>query len=364
MGTEARKAQAERSAKDDYQGGGLYTRKGGVYWADVTAGGKRYRRSLGTTDRRKAEERIEAFRAGIKSGNDVNFEARTLATAIEPFLSDHVRNLKPKTQKMYKYSLQSLLEHMPNRALEAYNKADLLAYENAMRDRGAHSQTIINYLRVFSSLMEYAVMRGWAESNPCQGYIKARRRSGLKGSASRKRYLSGEEEKRLLECALAFDAETRAGRPAARMYPRIVFAIATGLRDDEQRSLLWSDIDMRAKELTVREEVGKSGERKVPLTGAAIDVLKAQRKLAEDPEYVFPSVAGGKADNFKKAWRRVRGMAGLDDVRWHDLRRTCGCRLLERGFTIFEVQKWLGHASVTQTEAAYAFLEFEKLKGR
>ncbi len=54
--------------------------------------------------------------------------------------------------------------------------------------------------------------------------------------------------------------------------------------------------------------------------------------------------------------------AGLPRIAWHDLRRTCGSRLLQdRGLTMDEVAKWLGHSSVRVTERHYAFLRVEHL---
>jgi len=54
--------------------------------------------------------------------------------------------------------------------------------------------------------------------------------------------------------------------------------------------------------------------------------------------------------------------AGIVDLRWHDLRRTCGCRLLQdHGLSIEKVSKWLGHSSTAITERAYAFLNVEQL---
>jgi integrase len=50
-------------------------------------------------------------------------------------------------------------------------------------------------------------------------------------------------------------------------------------------------------------------------------------------------------------------LSDIEPLSWHDLRRTCGCRLLQdyqrsRG----QVSKWLGHASISVTERNYAFL--------
>jgi integrase len=59
---------------------------------------------------------------------------------------------------------------------------------------------------------------------------------------------------------------------------------------------------------------------------------------------------------FKAAVRR----AGIAHLQWHDLRRTAGCRWLQRdGKNIMEVSMLLGHSSVQVTEQRYAFLESE-----
>ena len=52
----------------------------------------------------------------------------------------------------------------------------------------------------------------------------------------------------------------------------------------------------------------------------------------------------------------------MEHVEWHDLRRTCGCRLLQdRKFAMEEVSKWLGHSSTKVTEQHYAFLHIDQL---
>ena len=62
---------------------------------------------------------------------------------------------------------------------------------------------------------------------------------------------------------------------------------------------------------------------------------------------------------FKATCRR----AGISDLRWHDLRRSCGCRLVQdHGLSFGEVKEWLGHKSIVVTERAYAFLNMQKVK--
>ena len=64
-------------------------------------------------------------------------------------------------------------------------------------------------------------------------------------------------------------------------------------------------------------------------------------------------------------WRPVKNaarLAGIPNLTVHDLRRTCGCRLLQDwGFPIGHVSKWLGHATISVTERHYAFLRVDDL---
>ena len=63
-----------------------------------------------------------------------------------------------------------------------------------------------------------------------------------------------------------------------------------------------------------------------------------------------------------KGMKAARRRAGLKALRWHDLRRTCGCRLLQdHAMSMEGVKEWLGHSTVVVTERTYAFLEIEHL---
>jgi integrase len=78
--------------------------------------------------------------------------------------------------------------------------------------------------------------------------------------------------------------------------------------------------------------------------------------------YVFCHANGDRFGHMDKGMKAARRRAGLNALRWHDLRRTCGCRLLQdHGLSMEGVKEWLGHHSVTVTEKAYAFLEIEDL---
>jgi integrase len=52
----------------------------------------------------------------------------------------------------------------------------------------------------------------------------------------------------------------------------------------------------------------------------------------------------------QKAWENARRRAGLEDLTFHDLRRTFGTRLLEAGVDIVTISKLYGHSSISVTQ--------------
>src|SRR5690606_8834404 len=64
--------------------------------------------------------------------------------------------------------------------------------------------------------------------------------------------------------------------------------------------------------------------------------------------------------NIFHAWNRVRKQAGIEDVRLHDLRHSYASFLVNKGRSIYEVQKILGHSNVKTTQR-YAHLSNDTL---
>ncbi len=59
--------------------------------------------------------------------------------------------------------------------------------------------------------------------------------------------------------------------------------------------------------------------------------------------------------DLKHAFTRARTIAGLDDVRFHDLRHTFASRLVQGGVPLFEVMHLTGHKSLSMVQR-YAHL--------
>lgn len=138
--------------------------------------------------------------------------------------------------------------------------------------------------------------------------------------------------------------------------------ILTGARSSEARLARWRDIDLQKMIWTV--PLSKSGRsRRIVLSSATLQVLaqiKARTQQLDLPvqqdSYLFLNPRFNKPyTSFHLAWDRARKRLGMKDVRIHDLRHTYASLLINRGASIYEVQKLLGHYHISMTER-YAHL--------
>jgi len=175
------------------------------------------------------------------------------------------------------------------------------------------------------------------------------------------RYLTTEEAERL---KAALEASTH---PLLKFF--VVFLLVTGARRGEALGAKWSDIDLSRG--VWRVPLAKSGKaRHIVLSDSAIDCLVAlKKKCASAPNsavrnspYLFPSWRTGKliTSSLYARWHAARKKAGLEDLRLHDLRHSFASALVNNGVPLFEVQKLLGHASISTTER-YAHLQPQRL---
>lgn len=160
----------------------------------------------------------------------------------------------------------------------------------------------------------------------------------------RKRFLSVDEAKRLLN-AMA---------PDFRRLSR--GALYTGLRLGELLSLKVADI----VDGQVYVQHSKSGKgRAVPLSQEGIDffdTLTAGRS-GEDPMFLRENGTYWKPMPVSRSMRTACKAADVKPTAtFHDLRRTYGSLLLNRGADAEVVQELLGHADLRMTRRAYAHL--------
>jgi integrase len=135
----------------------------------------------------------------------------------------------------------------------------------------------------------------------------------------------------------------------------ILFAVATGMRRAEVLNCQWRNLDLGRRVVHIQSTPSfrvKCGKRRtVPLCEVVVQML-AKRAWSSGEEYVF-SLNGQKLSpwfvthRFKK-YVQLSGLNGR--LHFHSLRHTFASWLVKDGVSIYEVQKLLGHSSVSTTE--------------
>ena len=318
-------------------------RRGDTWWVRFRTQGRHIRQSAHTSSRREAEAFERKLRAHYEKIARGDTPRRTFDEMMARFVSEHLPTLKPSGEARYTKSLRLLQPHFDGLYLDQITRAKLADFVAYRRREGVSPSTIRRDLSCLSSAFTLAISWEWADANP----VKAMDKRSVKVSPPRTRYLSEDEYRALLVAAPGY------------LRPMIIVAVHTGLRLEEQLSMTRRQIDWQRKEVHV--PVTKTDTpRTVPLSDEALDALRSLTTHLHS-EYVFWH---GDGRRYLRVTRGLAGAckrAGINDLRWHDLRRTCGSWLLQSGVDIFTVSRWLGHKNVSVTERAYAFLDTEAL---
>lgn len=181
--------------------------------------------------------------------------------------------------------------------------------------------------RIFSLAVEYEVLF----YNPCQ------RVKPLRADNQRIRYLTEDEEKRLL-IQLKDNELTK---------NIVIFAINTGMRRGEIFNLTWFDADLNRNILNVRQtKTGK--DRVIPMNDKVQMMLEA---IPKKNEFVFTSPrTNGKLIDLKKGFRKAVEEAKIFNLHFHDLRHTFATRLADAGVPLSVIAELLGHSDIRMTK--------------
>jgi len=175
--------------------------------------------------------------------------------------------------------------------------------------------------------------------NPLQGIRKP------KENPQRDRRLDGEELKRLL---------VSCGDSANHWFcPLVITAIETAMRRGELLGLEWQHVDLDKR--TAYLPITKNGtSRTIPLSLKAIETL--QHLPRDISGRVFPL----SATALRGLWARACKRAGIEDLRFHDLRHEATSRFFEKGLNVMEVAAITGHKDLRMLQR-YTHLRAEDL---
>ena len=147
--------------------------------------------------------------------------------------------------------------------------------------------------------------------------------------------------------------------------------------------LKWDSVDFSANTLTIKHTVSKvtktvekdktknaSSHRSFPLVPDIKELLldlqerEAKNRAEFGKEYIsndyIPKWDDGRPfspDFVTKKFQKLLKANSLPRIRFHELRHSCASILINMGFTLKDVQEWLGHSDITITANIYSHLD-------
>ena len=295
-----------------------------VSWNDQD--GKRIRRSTGVADRKLAEGLAAKW---VKDGfMEEHFGKKPevpFSEALLRYAKTHKRDHPHTFERVTRYRLKHFQERFGGFMLSDFTLAVVQEYMDE-RFETVSRGTVQKDAAILKAILNKAHREGLTDTPP--------RFPKFKALKHRTRWLTLEEEKRLTDAA------------SPHLVPLIKFAVDTGGRLSELMRLDWRHVEMDQGRIRFTDT--KNGEdRTVRLCNRALATLAAMGPKDSGPVFTF---RGKPVKSMKVAFNNARTRAGLEDVRFHDLRHTFASRLVQAGIPLYEVMHLTGHKSLEMVQ--------------
>ena len=226
------------------------------------------------------------------------------------------------------------------------------------QSQGVNINTLRKLIVGLNQVMNYAVRHRLIDFNPVRDAERPRRQ-GTKGEEKTISILAPEQIRNFLEAV------------TDRKYQALFLtATMTGARQGEILGLKWSDVDFKKKQGHICRTFNhgrffmpktKGSRRSIDLSPVVVSTLASWKLMSggRNDDLVFPNEAGGPmnySNMVQRYFLKALEKAGIQRIRFHDLRHTYASLLLSQGENIKYVQTQLGHSSPTVTLNVYAHL--------
>ncbi len=331
--------------KNDKLPKGVYRRNknGNQLWIAYTDElGKRIKESAKTSDLKIAKELRDKRLREVAEGSLTptrKFESITFGEILDFWWERH-----GKHKRGFHYKIHRLEKFRPIRARNLHPEI-IDDFLRELLEVEKYSPSYVNHYRtIFNSSFNYAIKWKKYDDNPVAVIEQ------VPENEPRDRFVEVSELAALIEkCQQEQDVELQGF---------IVLAACTGLRKSGVLSRRWDEVKLDAdfpSILLPKKDSKNRRSNRLPLPRFCIEALK-QLPSFEEHEYLFPARPNPKyhdVEKFKKphAWdigkrfRRIRDLAGIVDLRIHDLRHFATTMLFIEGVSDAIIRKMTGHRS-------------------
>jgi integrase len=296
------------------------------------SGGKRYRRSLGTSDRAAAERAYAEFTRQVATPAHI-----TVNWLWDAYLQE--KDGKPAVKRM-RSEWKALGPVFGNLHPHQITVAHCRQYVAERRLKGLKQGTI------WTELGDLQIVLNWAAKR--DHIAKPPRLERPSKPSPRDRYLTRDEAKLLIASATC---------PHVKL--AIILMLSTAARVGAILELTWKRVDfvrgvvvLRVDEEGTDGNVRRKGRAIVPMTSSARAALLEAHKGALSDHVIEYDAEPVKS--IKRSFAATVERSGLKDVTPHVLRHTAAVWMAEAGRPMAEIAQYLGHEDSRITERVYA----------
>lgn len=340
-----------------------------TYWeARVTTGrdpgtGKQIQRSFTGKTQKEVREKMQAAAVAVNEGTYTAPQRLTVGQWADIWMRDYTGSLKPSTTAIYRNNLNNHIKP----ALGAVRLTDLhphtvQGFINGLT--GLSAASIRLAYKNLHAVLQKAVELDYIPRNPADRCVLPK--------------VEREEIHPLDDQQVATLLAAAKDTPLEQL---VTVALFTGLRISELLGLTWDAVDFPRGSFTVDKQLvrhqdsekssfrsPKNGKpRTITPAPAVMAALKRQRAkqsemqlkagpLWDNPHgLVFTGEAGGPLphSSMGKHFKALCAAAGLEGVRFHDLRHTYAVNAIRAGDDVKTVQSNMGHATAAFTLDKY-----------
>lgn len=296
-----------------------------------------------------------------------NTNIMTIKDWMDGWLAKMKFQVKPNTYRDYAlYSRRLIVPGLGNECLTKLTRKQINAFYDELSYDDVTAQTIRHMHRVLHHALEDAYEDEEIISNPAH-------KTRLPRIEQKEMKFLNEEQVRLLLIAVR-------GQIREPLYD---LAVKLGPRQGELLGLKWEDVDFLHGTLKIRRQVqretGKglqlcslktpTSYRTLHLGDNSLDLLMRHRvnieemknrarNLWQENDLLFPTEIGTMFDqsNLDAEFKAILELAGLPEIRFHDLRHTAASIMLKHLKDILRVSRTLGHSRPSTTLNVYGHL--------